>query len=185
MSFAIPSANQEPQHESPRCAEVASHQFSRHVPALDGIRGLAILMVTLYRFNIGPVYDKLPGSLLFSALRRGDLGVDLFFVLSGFLITGILFDAKGGGRYFRNFYARRALRIFPLYYGFLLITLVVLPRLLGPSWVLFPEAEANQAWLWLYGANFLMGIRDQWCLGSFEHFGRYRSKSIFICFGRW
>lgn len=127
-------------------------------------------MVTAYRFNIGPAYDKLPGSLLFSVLRRGDLGVDLFFVLSGFLITGILFDAKGHDHYFRNFYARRALRIFPLYYGFLLVTLVALPRLLGPNWSLFPEAQANQAWLWLYGANFLMGIRDQWCLGSFEHF---------------
>jgi peptidoglycan/LPS O-acetylase OafA/YrhL len=170
MSFAIPNINQESQHESPHREELSSRRFSRHVPALDGIRGLAILMVTLYRFNIGPAYDRFPGNLLFAVLQRGDLGVDLFFVLSGFLITGILFDAKGQDHYFRNFYARRALRIFPLYYGFLLITLVVLPRLLGPGWVLFPEAEANQAWLWLYGANFLMGIRDEWCLGSFQHF---------------
>jgi len=170
MSFALPNVDPEAHGKPSRPAPPASPQLSRHVPALDGIRGLAILMVTLYRFNIGPVYDKLPGSLLFSALHRGDLGVDLFFVLSGFLITGILFDAKGNDHFFRNFYARRALRIFPLYYGFLLVTLIALPKLFGPGWSLFPDAEANQAWLWLYGANFLMGIRDQFYLGSFQHF---------------
>jgi peptidoglycan/LPS O-acetylase OafA/YrhL len=127
-------------------------------------------MVTLYRFNIGPAPDGPVGSLLFGTLKFGYLGVDLFFVLSGFLITGILYDAKQQARYFRNFYARRALRIFPLYYGFLFITLIALPAIGGTRWDLFPEAQANQAWLWLYGANFLMGIRDQWCLGSFEHF---------------
>ena len=145
-------------------------KFSGHIPALDGIRGLAILTVTAYRFSIGPDDNRLPGKLLFNALHHGDLGVDLFFVLSGFLITGILFDAKGEDHYFRNFYARRALRIFPLYYGFLFVTLVALPFLFGSRFDLFPEAKANQAWLWLYGANILMSIRDEWCLGSFTHF---------------
>jgi peptidoglycan/LPS O-acetylase OafA/YrhL len=145
-------------------------KLSGHLPALDGIRGLAILMVTAYRFNIGPEYTELPGSLFFKALSRGDLGVDLFFVLSGFLITGILFDAKGQDGYFRNFYARRALRIFPLYYGFLFVTLVALPALLGSRGDLFPEAQADQVWLWPYGANLLPAIRNEWCLGSFSHF---------------
>jgi peptidoglycan/LPS O-acetylase OafA/YrhL len=145
-------------------------QLSRHLPPLDGIRGLAILMVTLYRFSIGPEYTELPGSLLFKVLRRGDLGVDLFFVLSGFLITGILFDAKGREGYFRNFYARRALRIFPLYYGFLFVTLVATPALFGLAWELFPEAQAHQAWLWPYAANLLLARRNAWCLGSFDHF---------------
>ncbi len=145
-------------------------RFSGHMPTLDGIRGLAILAVTLYRFNIGPAYDDFPGNLLFGVLGHGDLGVDLFFVLSGFLITGILFDAKQHAYYFRNFYVRRALRIFPLYYGFLLVMLVVLPFAFGSRGELFPEATENQAWLWTYCANFLMGIRNEWCLGSFEHF---------------
>jgi peptidoglycan/LPS O-acetylase OafA/YrhL len=59
----------------------------------------------------------------------GWVGVDLFFVLSGFLITGILHDAKGGDRYFRNFYTRRILRIMPLYFGFLFFAIFVLPQL--------------------------------------------------------
>ncbi|MEX2287051.1 MAG: acyltransferase [Planctomycetaceae bacterium] len=149
---------------------VPARQVSGYIPALDGIRGLAILMVTAYRFNIGPECDHFPGRLLFKAIEHGDLGVDLFFVLSGFLITGILFDSKGQDHYFRNFYSRRALRIFPLYYGFLFVTLVALPLFFSPQLDLFPEAKANQGWLWLYGANFLMGLRDDWCLGSFTHF---------------
>ena len=85
-------------------------------PGLDGLRGLAVAAVFVYHAH----GESLPG---------GWLGVDLFFVLSGFLITGILLDTKGGDGYFRNFYARRALRIFPLYYGFLFIWFVVTPAI--------------------------------------------------------
>ncbi|HET6323861.1 MAG TPA: acyltransferase [Planctomycetaceae bacterium] len=160
----------------------ASSGLTGHIPALDGIRGLAILMVTAFRFNIGPACDWLPGRWLFAALKHGDLGVTLFFVLSGFLITGILFDAKGEGHYFRNFYVRRALRIFPLYYGCLFVALVALPFLFGPRGDLFPEARANQVWLWLYGANFLMAFRNDWCLGSFTHFWSLSIEEQFYLF---
>src|SRR5262245_23583086 len=99
-----------------------------HIPALDAIRGLAIVVVTLYRFG-GGGYGPARAIDHSSFVELGQHGVDLFFVLSGFLITGILFDAKGKEYYFRNFYVRRSLRIFPLYYGALAAAIFVLPWL--------------------------------------------------------
>ena len=101
-----------------------------YYPALNGLRGVAVLMV--FTAHYGP---------LFMSVRITSLlwpGVDLFFVLSGFLITGLLYDAKGSAGYFKTFYVRRALRIFPLYYGLLLLLLVLSPLLkLNPVWGLF------------------------------------------------
>jgi peptidoglycan/LPS O-acetylase OafA/YrhL len=98
---------------------------------LDGLRGIAILAVIVCHINNaygGPyAVGRLAGPLA-TVFGWGWAGVDLFFVMSGFLITGILYAAKGGRGYFRNFYARRMLRIMPLYYGFLFLTIVVLPR---------------------------------------------------------
>ena len=95
----------------------------RHIPALDGIRGLAILLVFMDHFLWSN--PDAQGSWIVRLGARihgaGWIGVDLFFVLSGFLITGILYDTLKGPHFFRNFYARRALRIFPLYYGVLLV----------------------------------------------------------------
>jgi peptidoglycan/LPS O-acetylase OafA/YrhL len=92
-----------------------------HVPGLDGIRGTAILSVLCYHLLMA---NTVTGSGFFdflSSLRAACwIGVDLFFCLSGFLITGILHDSLSDKHYFRNFYIRRALRIFPLYYGYLL-----------------------------------------------------------------
>ncbi len=111
----------------------AEHSRER-VPALDGLRGIAIALVLLYHFDFaynieagresGWVIDGVVTGLA----QAGWAGVDLFFVLSGFLITGILIDAKGiSKRYFGSFYARRSLRIFPAYYAFLLLLIVLLP----------------------------------------------------------
>ena len=95
------------------------------------------------------------------AASYGLLGVDLFFVLSGFLITGLLLEAKGEPHYFRNFYARRTLRIFPLYYFVLAVLFLLLPRLVTPS-PLLEVARSHQAWLWTYTSNFYIATTSSW-----------------------
>ncbi len=101
---------------------------SRRIPELDGLRGLAILMVVSLHYTM--FTGRGPEHTVFAKLVRGFgfgwAGVDLFFVLSGFLIGGILLEAKNSDRYFKTFYARRIYRIFPLYYFWLLLYLVFL-----------------------------------------------------------
>jgi peptidoglycan/LPS O-acetylase OafA/YrhL len=140
-----------------------------HIPALDAVRGLAILLVTAFRFREGPDGDLATG-VGRQMLDYGHFGVDLFFVLSGFLITGILFDAKGQEHYFRNFYLRRTLRIFPLYYAVLAITLIVLPSILPRGSSVFAQSSPYGWWLWLYGANLAQCWHQDWNLGPFNHF---------------
>ena len=149
-----------------------------HLPALDGLRGLAILLVMLTHFTVvqgGPVIDRVVGM----AGRFGWSGVDLFFVLSGFLITGILLDNKGRPHYFRNFYARRTLRIFPLYYAFIFFATIVVPSL-PYAWTSdFQLTGWTTPLYWLYlsnfpvaftadGANDLIGLT--WSLAIEEQF---------------
>src|SRR5512137_1163101 len=115
-----------------------------HVPALDGLRGVAVLLVLVFHFaHIDGDGGGVERALL-GATRAGWAGVDLFFVLSGFLITGILLDARGATGYFKAFYARRVLRIFPLYYAYLAVLFLAVPLLL-PSLDVRPE---TQGWLW-------------------------------------
>jgi peptidoglycan/LPS O-acetylase OafA/YrhL len=138
-----------------KSANVVAPNLHGHIPALDGIRGMAILVVLLHHSN----YTEHADSLVLKAIQRffasGWVGVDLFFVLSGFLITGILSDAKGRGRYFTEFYMRRVLRIFPLYYGAVAMMLLVFPYLFPAH----PEARAalarNQIWYWTYLINYV------------------------------
>jgi peptidoglycan/LPS O-acetylase OafA/YrhL len=92
----------------------------RHLSQLDGIRGVAILIVIL-----GHLITRDMG---FGITRLGPLppiGVDLFFVLSGFLITNVLLRARGTDHFFKNFYARRALRIAPLYFALLIFMFAI------------------------------------------------------------
>ena len=97
-------------------------KLPKHIPQLDVLRGIAVLIVMLYH-----IIDIVPRLHLRPIFSLGYAGVDLFFVLSGFLITGILVRSKDSKRYFKNFYARRALRIWPLYYALLFFTFVALP----------------------------------------------------------
>ena len=113
-----------------------------HYPALDGLRGLAILLVVVYH-NFGFI----------NVFFFGWLGVDLFFVLSGFLITDILLNTVGKKGYLKNFYIRRALRIFPLYYLCLILFLFIIPRLTPQFDVTY--YTDNQVWLWTYLQNWL------------------------------
>ena len=106
--------------------------YSRHVPALDGVRGFAVLGVMASHLFAGNAPGRL-GHAFQSLCSFGAHGVDLFFVLSGFLITGILYDSLGDPHFFRKFYARRSLRIFPLYYGVLAV-LFLLTRPLHLQW---------------------------------------------------
>jgi peptidoglycan/LPS O-acetylase OafA/YrhL len=126
-----------------------------YVPALDGIRGLAIIIVMLGHFAYG-FQDTTPAdTALKTLMQTGWAGVDLFFVLSGFLITGILLEAKGASYYFRNFYARRVLRIFPAYYAFLFLFFVAFPRIVHPDPAgPFGGWNAAQWWFWGYASNF-------------------------------
>ena len=112
---------------------------------------------------------------------KGTWGVDLFFVLSGFLITGILIDSKKTSRYFRNFYARRTLRIFPLYYAVLVVTIFILPMFL-PSVGLFGPARQNQIWLWTYTSNYYLAITSDWSLGPLSHFWTLAIEEHFYLF---
>jgi peptidoglycan/LPS O-acetylase OafA/YrhL len=101
-----------------------------HTPELDGVRGLAILMVVLFHV-FRPTLAGTPLFFLMLPARLGWAGVDLFFVLSGFLIAGILLDNRESPKYYKVFYARRALRILPLYCVWLL-SFFVLSALLHP-----------------------------------------------------
>jgi peptidoglycan/LPS O-acetylase OafA/YrhL len=98
--------------------------MQRKIPQLDAVRGLAILLVIAHNTS-----EKYPSLHLKHIFGNGWMGVDLFFVLSGFLITTILVDTKQSEGYFKNFYARRCLRIWPLYYSLIVFMFVVVPFL--------------------------------------------------------
>jgi peptidoglycan/LPS O-acetylase OafA/YrhL len=125
-----------------------SDMSRRHLAALDGLRGVAILLVLLHGFDV-IVSPAGIGHVLDTVFDLGWIGVQLFFVLSGFLITGILLDTRQASGYYKSFFVRRVLRIFPLYYGVLFVAFVLLP-LLVPV-----EGGEHQFWLWIYLANFV------------------------------
>lgn len=141
-----------------------------HMPALDGVRGLAVLVVLLFHFICAGEPASRFEKILFRVAEEGAHGVDLFFVLSGFLITGILVDAREKPAYFRNFYMRRFLRIFPLYYVVLVGVFFIAPLIpvfRGPDLEFLRE---RQGWAWLYGVNVYIAIHGAWTLKYLDHF---------------
>lgn len=125
-----------------------------HFPQLDGVRGIAILVVLIYHFMaISPLPKSAIDKTVYVIAKSGWVGVDLFFVLSGYLITGILLAAKQRERYFINFYARRFLRIFPLYYLVLFILFIIIPLCVNQLPKQLIIMKDNQLWFWTYLAN--------------------------------
>ena len=127
-------------------------QKQNYLPALDGVRGLAVLMVMIFHYcQANHFFPDHPVLRVISKLSVfGQTGVDLFFVLSGFLITRILLKAKKKPEpFFKNFYARRILRIFPLYYGCLLLIYFIIPALTSGAAIPF----IKQVWFWSYLQN--------------------------------
>lgn len=158
------------------CKQVEGNPIAGHLPALGGLRGLAILLVLWNHF--GPLAHHVPWHglrlSLYNLSGAGWAGVDLFFVLSGFLITGKLLDAredclKGppgeigrAGSFFGRFYARRALRVFPLYYLVLTAVAVVTSLRRDPSQQQIFNDLAP--WLWCFLSN-VFNANNGWKAG--------------------
>jgi peptidoglycan/LPS O-acetylase OafA/YrhL len=137
------------------------------MPELDSVRGIAILLVVLFHGMVPPLKAEVSalGRGIFGLSQYGWTGVNLFFVLSGFLITGNLLDCRQRPDYFRRFYLRRALRILPALFGMLLL-------LLAGGWISFRFAAISVLFL----ANFAgvlgvgAGYGALWSLAVEEHF---------------
>ncbi|HLH41682.1 MAG TPA: acyltransferase [Bryobacteraceae bacterium] len=140
------------------------------IAPLDGIRGLAILAVVLMHYDAFLDRHVFFQHILTSIFDYGWAGVDLFFVLSGFLITRILLATREASNYFRAFYARRVLRIFPLYYASLLLLFGVLI----PKMSTEPSPTAPEIFRYfLYLQNWFMPLQwsgQYWSLAVEEQF---------------
>jgi len=110
-----------------------------YIPELQGLRGLAVLSVVFYH-----CHPRLIGTPVHYASLWGWAGVNLFFVLSGFLITSILLEAREKPNYFRNFYGRRVLRIWPVYVLLLIVVYLNAPWFIGPT---ITQAVKTAPWL--------------------------------------
>jgi len=141
------------------------YQLPAQIPQLDCLRGLAILLVLVC--HIALVIPLSP--FLDGVASQGWVGVDLFFVLSGFLITGILWDSRDGKRYFWRFYGRRVLRIWPAYVLLLILAFCIIPLsklIAGGPFLRVPEEPLG---VWPY----LLMIQN--------YFAARLSASIILC----
>jgi peptidoglycan/LPS O-acetylase OafA/YrhL len=164
--------------------------YGRHIPALDGLRGVAVLAVMASHLFGGQTTGTL-SRVVQQTAAFGATGVALFFVLSGFLITGILYDSLGDPHFFRKFYARRTLRIFPLYYGVLILFAVggiVLHQHYGRelascfvylqnTWLIAPP-------IWAYDGLRALPLDHFWSLAIEEQFYLVWPLAVFLVRGR-
>jgi peptidoglycan/LPS O-acetylase OafA/YrhL len=158
--------------------EHTQRTLSGPIPALDGLRGIAILLVACGHFIGAYPVRSSADHVVFSVFRGGWCGVDLFFVLSGFLITGILVETRSSPNYFKAFYMRRVLRIFPLYYAFLAVWFFGLGSVSSKfGWDPAAIGLDRQHWYWLYISNWMVPAHDSipalghmWSLAVEEQF---------------
>jgi peptidoglycan/LPS O-acetylase OafA/YrhL len=135
--------------------------YRAHIAALDGVRGIAVLLVFLYHYGGGAHTRNFEVRAIGKATQLAWFGVTLFFVLSGFLITGILWDSIGRPHWWRKFFMRRSLRIFPLYYAALVGFILVV------TWMGASTASITPVWpYFLYLQNFPGVVR----YGSLSHY---------------
>ncbi len=165
-----------------------------HSLPLDGLRGLAILLVMAHHLTIVRSDRPFDAGVL-TLLHVGWVGVDLFFVLSGFLITGILLDARNSERYFVSFYTRRTLRIFPLYYLMVFLSYHVVPH--SPTWdrrLVGPGPVPHEGYFWSFLSNFVFAEQNQfqhgiltvaWSLAIEEQFYLLWAVIVWLCPPRW
>jgi peptidoglycan/LPS O-acetylase OafA/YrhL len=170
---------------------VATSQTSSRIPELDGLRGIAIVLVVLFHcFYVDLPALKHPAGFvdqvyvwLRTCVGLGWTGVDLFFVLSGFLIGGILLDVRDSPSYYKTFYARRFYRIVPIYYLWLLAYIFLLLTLRGVIAPYYadpfdPSLKGGVLWLFVFvqGATFTryalgsMWLQLTWSLAVEEQF---------------
>jgi peptidoglycan/LPS O-acetylase OafA/YrhL len=151
-------------------------QASAHIPALDGIRGAAAAAVFIYHYGGGASSPNPAFHFLGEAIHLGWVGVSLFFVLSGFLITGILLDSLRRPGWWKTFYIRRTLRIFPLYYTALLGGVFVLLLLrtrwssISPVWPFFFYLQDIPGVVRFYVMTPLLVLGHFWSLAIEEQF---------------
>jgi peptidoglycan/LPS O-acetylase OafA/YrhL len=154
------------------------NEGSPRLPALDGLRGIAILLVLVWHYFVGLLHtEPEPGSTAayaLACLRLAWSGVDLFFVLSGFLIGGILLDNRHSANYFQVFYVRRVCRIFPLYFLVLFVFLVQIAPTTTTTlcWLvtLLSYATFTQNFTMAFHNNFGSWMEVTWSLAIEEQF---------------
>ncbi len=154
------------------------------LPVLDAVRGLAICLVLAAHFTPDYVMSNRLLEWGKKLMYTGWTGVDLFFVLSGFLITDILLRVRETPHWVRNFYFRRALRILPLYFFFLVLVFVILPWFVPPGRdPAYDIVQSFQGWYWIHCANVIpvlhgfaatmsgtASLAHFWSLAVEEHF---------------
>jgi peptidoglycan/LPS O-acetylase OafA/YrhL len=138
--------------------------FRGHIREFDGLRGLGLIAVLVEHF--APRATQ--GTLYFQLKFTGWIWLESFFVLSGFLIAGILLDARHEPRFFRNFFIRRSLRVFPLYYAVLLAgTAALLLANGGAGYRALVDAWGSPGWFFLYLGNVRTALLGEWPAADF------------------